>query len=301
MIDSCNEWSNLKKVLIGQATDANWPVSDTIFGQELNKHNLSLRGPVSQRVIEEINQDLDSLATQLISHGIEVVRPDPLNFQTHDGMHCVTPRDRLLIYGDTIIDTVTLFESRNMEAQCYYDVLKSASKWSIMPRSQGMILDASNVIRLNHSLLYLDSVSGNNLAYQWLCNQFPDTVIERCNFYQGMHLNSTVMPLREGLVMLNASRVRFDSVPRVFDGWHKIWINTVTESGPYLSPWASKWSALSVLVIDPHTVVVDKTQTELIKMLKSYRFEVIPMQLRHSGLFGCGFHSVALDLVRQNS
>lgn len=298
---SCNEWSTLKKVVVGTATDANWPVSDSIFAQQCNKYNSHLRGPVSQTVIEELNQDLDNLAAALYSHGIEVVRPDPLNFQTHDGMHCVTPRDRLLIFGSTAVDTMPLFESKLMELQCYFDILQSAQQSITMPRDQGMILDAANVLRLNNYMLYLDSVSGNNQAYQWLCEQFPNVTIERCDFYQGIHLNSTVMPLREGLVMLNADRVKFDSVPRVFDGWHKIWISNVADSGPYLSPWASKWTALSVLVIDPHIVIVDQTQTQLIKTLKSYRFEVIPMQLRHSGLFGAGFHSMTLDLVRQSA
>jgi len=64
-------------------------------------------------------------------------------------------------------------------------------------------------------------------------------------------------------------------------------------------PYASKWIAMNMLVVDPETVIVDRHQTELIKTLESYRFRVIPHELRHSRTLGGGFHCVTLDLVRQ--
>jgi glycine amidinotransferase len=149
-------------------------------------------------------------------------------------------------------------------------------------------------------MLMLESASGNRAAYDWLCNQFPDTQIELCNFYSGVHIDSTIVALREGLVMLNASRVKFDQVPEVFDGWHKIWVNDVVAQDFYQYPYASKWIAMNMLTVDPHTVIVDRHQTALIKTLESYRFTVIPLELRHSRTLGGGFHCVTLDLVRSN-
>ena len=98
--------------------------------------------------------------------------------------------------------------------------------------------------------------------------------------------------------MLNASRVTADTVPRAFDGWHKIWINDVVAQDFYKYPYASKWIAMNMLVVDQHTVIVDRHQTELIKSLESYEFTVIPLELRHSRTLGGGFHCVTLDLVR---
>ena len=109
------------------------------------------------------------------------------------------------------------------------------------------------------------------------------------------------MPLREGLVLLNGQRVGFDTVPKVFDGWHKIWVNDVVAQDFYQYPYASKWIAMNMLVVDPHTVICDADQTELIKTLKSYQFEVIPLRLRQSRTLGGGFHCVTLDLVRQTN
>jgi N-dimethylarginine dimethylaminohydrolase len=67
----------------------------------------------------------------------------------------------------------------------------------------------------------------------------------------------------------------------------------------YQYPYASKWIALNMLVVDPNTVIVDKQQTLLIETLESYNFTVIPLELRHSRTLGGGFHCVTLDLLRQ--
>jgi glycine amidinotransferase/scyllo-inosamine-4-phosphate amidinotransferase 1 len=98
--------------------------------------------------------------------------------------------------------------------------------------------------------------------------------------------------------MLNGSRVTLDTVPKAFDGWHKIWVNDVVAQDFYEYPYASKWIAMNMLVVDQHTVIVDRNQPELIRTLESYRFTVIPLELRHSRTLGGGFHCVTLDLVR---
>lgn len=304
MIHSYNEWDKLRKVVVGSATHANWPVADPVFSRESEKTTWKETpvpsGPVPQRIIDEANEDLDLLAATLASLGVEVVRPDPLNFQTHDGMYNYCPRDRLLIYGSTVVDPAMMYPCRDMERQCYQTIVDQAPHYLYMPRNEGLILDAANVLRLNDKMLFLESASGNRAAYEWLQQQFVDVKIELCNFYAGVHIDSTIVALREGIVMLNASRVGFDDVPSVFAGWHKIWISDVVAQDFYQYPYASKWIAMNMLVVDPHTVIVDSAQVDLIKTLESYRFEVIPLQLRHSRTLGGGFHCVTLDLHRQS-
>jgi len=168
-----------------------------------------------------------------------------------------------------------------------------------MPRDQDMVLDAANVLRLNNQMLFLESASGNKRAYSWLRKQFPDVIIELCNFYSGVHIDSTIVPLREGLVLVNASRVNMDNLPRVFDDWEVVWATDVVAQDFYQYPYASKWIALNMLVVDPSTVIVDRNQTNLIRMLELYKFTVIPLELRHSRTLGGGFHCVTLDLIRQ--
>jgi len=302
MILSYDEWSPLKRIVVGDATHANWPVMDPVFSKESEKTTWKEtpvpKGPVLQRIIDEANEDLDGLAKALMLLGVQVIRPDPLNFQVHDGMYNYCPRDRLLVYGSTIVNPAMMYPCRDMELQCYHDIVDEAEHYHFMPRNEGMILDAANVCRLGDKMLFLESASGNRKAYEWLCDVFPDVEIELCNFYAGVHIDSTIVPLREGLVLLNASRVSFETVPKVFDGWQKIWVNDVVAQGFHEYPYASKWIAMNMLVVDPNTVIVDKHQTDLIKTLESYKFTVIPHELRHSRTLGGGFHCVTLDLER---
>lgn len=303
MICSWNEWSPLKTIIVGDATAANWPRFDPVFAKESEKTTWKdspvPSGPVPQFIVDEANVDLDTLSQTLRQLGVEVFRPSYLNFQSHDGMYNYCPRDRLLIVGSTVVDCAMMYPCRDMELQCYHNFLQKANVIT-MPRDQGLILDAANVCRINDTLLFLESASGNAAAYQWLSDTFPDLTIEKCNFYSGVHIDSTIVPLREGLVMLNAARVTPDTVPRVFESWEKIWIQDVVAQDFYRYPYASKWIAMNMLVVDPFTVICDKNQPQLIKLLEQKKFTVIPLQLRQSRTLGGGFHCVTLDLVRSH-
>ena len=303
MIHSYNEWDAIKEVVVGRADFANWPSDDPVFAQESFKTTWKETpvpsGPVPDWIIDEANEDLDMLALVLEKCGAIVHRPKELNYQALGGMYSYCPRDRLLIYGDTVVDPAMMYPFRDMEIETLEDVVYRADNVIRMPRNEGMILDAANVLRLNDSLLFLESASGNLKAAHWLQLHFPDTNIEICNFYSGVHIDSTIVPLREGLVLVNASRVNNENLPRVFHNWEVIWASDVVEQGFYQYPYASKWIALNMLVVDPTTVIVDKHQTQLIKMLEDYNILVIPLELRHSRTLGGGFHCVTLDLVRQ--
>jgi N-dimethylarginine dimethylaminohydrolase len=305
MILSYNEWDPLKQIVVGDATHANWPVSDPVFAKEGEKTTWKEspvpRGPVPQRIIDEANEDLDTLASTLMSLGVEVIRPDALNFQVHDGMYNYCPRDRLLIYGNTIVDPAMMYPCRDMELQCYYDTVDDAEHYHFMPRNEGMVLDAANVCRLGDKMLFLESASGNRKAYEWLCGIFPEVEIELCNFYAGVHIDSTVVPLREGLVLLNGSRVNETNCPKVFQNWEKIFVDVVEPQDFYQYPYASKWIALNMLVVDPQTVICDSQQTALHTALEKRGFTVIPLKLRHSRTLGGGFHCVTLDTWRQHA
>lgn len=302
MISSYNEWDSLKKVVVGRADHANWPVNDPVYRKEaansLWTESAAPTGPVPQWIIDEANEDLDTLCKTLVKLGVEVVRPDDLNFQKLDGLYNYCPRDRFLVYGNTIIDPAMMYPCRDMEYQCYVNILEEAGRILHMPRSEGLVFDAANVCRLGDSMLYLESSSGNRLAYEWLCRQFPGVKIELCNFYSGVHIDSTIVPLREGLVLLNGSRVNEKNLPNVFKDWNKIYINDVEAQSFHEYPYASKWIALNMLVVDTQTVICDKNQPELIKALELWNFNVIPLELRHSRTLGGGFHCVTLDLLR---
>ena len=302
MISTYNEWDSLKSVVVGSAKYANWPTTDPVFARESEKTTWKETpvpsGPVPDHIVEEADEDLNILAYTLHNLGIHVIRPSPRNYPVTGGMYNYCPRDRLLVYGSTIVDPAMMYPCRDQEILTLEEVTHKSHDIRVMPRDQGMVFDAANVCRLNDTWLYLESDSGNRKAYEWLCDQFPDVSIELVNFYSGVHIDSTIVPLREGLVMLNGSRVTEATVPKCLQSWEKIWVTDVVAQGFYQYPYASKWIAMNMLVVDPNTVIVDKHQQELISTLENHKFTVIPLELRHSRTLGGGFHCVTLDVLR---
>ena len=307
MIHTCNEWDPLKAIVVGSATHANWPTSDPVFAYEGKKTTWTQTpvpsGPVPTFIVDQANRELDLLSETLLHHGVTVHRPKSMDFVAQQGMYNYCPRDRLLVWNNVIVDCAMMYPCRDQEIQNYQRILEQAQQVLVMPRDQGLILDAANVCRLGNDWLFLESASGNRAAYEWLCEKFPKVNIELCNFYAGVHIDSTIVPLREGLVMLNASRVNKDNCPRVFDYWEKIWVtdDMIQPQDFYQYPYASKWIAMNMLVLDPETVILDSAQTQLITLLKQYGIDSIPLTLSHSRTLGGGFHCVTLDIRRQHA
>ena len=304
MIDTRNEWDPLEAIVVGSAAHANWPTSDPVFAQECDKTTWTKTavptGPVPQAIVDQANLELDILSETLVRHGVTVYRPRPMDFVAQQGMYNYCPRDRLLVWGDTVVDVNMMYPCRNQEIKNYYRVLSEAQNILTMPRDRDMVLDAANVCRLGDTWLFLESASGNRAAYDWLCEKFPQVNIELCNFYAGVHIDSTIVPVREGLVLLNASRVNADNCPRAFDDWDKIWVtdDMIVAQDFYQYPYASKWIAMNMLMLDPETVILDAAQTQLINVLKRHKIDVIPLTLSHSRTLGGGFHCVTLDTRR---
>jgi N-dimethylarginine dimethylaminohydrolase len=302
-IHSYNEWDRIREIVVGVADHANWPTDDPVFARESEKTSWTETpvpaGPVPQWIIDESNEDLDGLAYILEQAGATVHRPRKMDFVERGGMYNYCPRDRLLIANDVIVDTAMMYPCRDMEIEAL-DFVTEGNAVVRMPRDMSMVLDAANIARLNNRWIFLESHSGNRNAALWLKAQFPWVSIEVVNFYAGVHIDSTVVPLREGVVMLNAARVKPDAVPECLRDWDKIWIEDCVPQSFHEYPYASKWIGMNTLSIDPTTVIVDAAQTEIIKRLEEKKFTVVPHTLRHSRTLGGGFHCVTLDTWREN-
>ena len=118
-INSKNEYDKLISCVVGDATAARFPELDEIFNYNKEVTNWKEtplpRGKFSQHIIDEANEDLQLLADTLTGLGVDVIRPSAFNFQAHDGMYNYCPRDRLLVYGDNIIDTAMMYPCRDMD------------------------------------------------------------------------------------------------------------------------------------------------------------------------------------------
>ena len=322
-----NDWAPLEEIIVGTARGYRIPPLSKSFVKsqfpEYNEDDIPV-GPYPDWVIEEAEEDLEILSETLRSLDIVVHRPDLTYADLHDNWHYYSPRDCTLIVGDTIIETPSPIVNRQYETWGYRKIFnnlyESGYKWIKAPtpilfddsfkedargvpslNNHEILFEAANCVRVNDDILFQVSNTGNERGARWLQDVLVDKKVHLCkNLYSYAHLDSTIIPLREGLVMYNASRVNEDNEPDLFKSWDKIWIDECYSAAPRTNlPWgASEWIGMNMLSISPMLAVVDKKQEQIIKKLEEHRISVIPLELRHDRLLAGGFHCVTLDLRR---
>ncbi len=163
--------------------------------------------------------------------------------------------------------------------------------------------DAANVLRIGKDLLYQVSRSGNEAGLRWLDSTLRllgDLRIHPLrDVYGYTHIDTTIVLLRPGLVMLNPERIPQDRVPAIFKGWDILWCPPLELRTPAVVPnISSPWIAMNLLMVNPGLAIADAAQPGLLKALEKHGIEVIPRRLRHAQVLGGGFHCVTLDIVR---
>ena len=241
--------------------------------------------------------------------------------------HC--PRDLTLVVGDTLIETPSPIWNRQFETWAYRDIFtklwNEGYNWIKAPvpmlydenykedtkgvpslHNEEILFEAANCVRVNDDILYQVSNTGNENGAKWLQRVLGDSykVHMAKDLYSYAHLDSTIVPIREGLVLYNADRVTPENEPELFKSWDKIWINEcVGPTEPPLGlPWgASEWIGMNLLSVNENLAIVDKKQTQIHERLNYFGVETIPLELRHDRIISGGFHCVTLDLKRKSS
>ena len=189
-----------------------------------------------------------------------------------------------------------------------------------------ILFEAANTVRMGRDLLYLASSSGNIKGAKWLQSvvgsEYKVHISDK--LYRASHIDSTVLCLRPGLVLLNSKRVTKETLPKIFDKWDKIWFDDVAPTleselnfqnkvrdplsielkklgfSSNLEGMSSPWVGMNFLSIDQNTVLVDERQKNLIKVLEKNKFTTVPVKLRHMYTQGGGIHCATLDTVRDS-
>ncbi|HYC56691.1 MAG TPA: hypothetical protein VEL28_17305 [Candidatus Binatia bacterium] len=279
-------------------------------------------------------------------------------YVTGCGDHVYNMRDLHLVVGDMVVESPSQEPHRYFESlglyPIWYDYMKEGFRWICgpKPRLNGhhmityyadgkdayddgqkfikltedeILFEAANTVRMGRDLLYLVSRSGNHLGAKWLQNVLGSDyrVHTTDKIYRSSHIDSTVLCLRPGLVLLNATRVSPETCPEVLAKWDKIWFSDIAptpestvkfhqdvrkkisrelaelgvQSG--LESIASPWIGMNILSIDPKHVVVDERQHGLMKVLEKHGLQPVPIRFRHSYYMG-GIHCSTLDTVRDS-
>lgn len=345
VVSSHNDWDPLEEVFVGIADHARIPTVDKSthsfgFADCEWDHIKDLEGPSPQWVIDEANEDLDNFSKVLTDLGVKVRRPESIDhsveFSTPDwkttGWYTYCPRDLLLPLDNVIIDCPGAMRARQMETTAYreflYEAMAGGSQWISAPRpklldssyqlddlsiptlvNEEIVFDAPNVVRLGNDLLYQVSNSGTLLGGQWL-----KTILEPLGykihlaekFYSFSHFDSTVIPLRPGLVLFNGDRINEDWYPPIFKDWDKIFFpgDQVHDIGTNLpngvSP-CSKYIGLNFMSVNEELVICDENQHALRKVLDQHGIESIGLPMRQARTLSGGFHCVTLDTKRKGN
>ena len=342
-ISTHNDWDPLKKVIVGHANNARVPTIDSStmsfsYASKTKSEMKKFEGPLPQLIVDEANEDIEELVEVLKKFEVKVYRPDILDtsieFSTphwkSTGWYAWCPRDLLLPLDNLMIEAPSPSRSRYFETIAYHKIMLEAIQngveWVSAPKPilkdelfsfEDMtkptllnfepVFDAPNIIRLGKDLLYQVSNSGNKMGFQWLKNVLEPRGYRLHlaeNVYSFAHFDSTIIPLRPGLVLLNSTRVTPKNCPKIFAKWDKIYFNEMAASDkstfyPENFLPCSPYIGLNILSINETTVCVDKRQNSLIKTLESKGIICIPLPMRHARVLSGGFHCATLDLLRE--
>jgi glycine amidinotransferase len=251
--------------------------------------------------------------------------------------YCIAcPRDGFLVVGDEIIETPMASRSRYFEAYAYRRLFKgyfaAGARWTAAPRPElrdelyderwtppapgeplrYMInelepdFDAADFVRCGRDIFGIRSNVTNAFGFAWLRRHLGDRyrvheIASRCR--TPMHIDSSFMPLAPGKVLVNPDYVDPAALPPMFRSWDVL-VAPPPDPAPR-SAWrfrasqCSPWISINVLMLDPKRVVVESSQTTLIRALRDWGFEPIPCAFLSYAPFGGSFHCATLDVRRR--
>ena len=315
-----NEWDKLTEVIVGSASGARVPDLDLsmrlVNCADVPDESTIKTGPYPEQVIQEANEDLDVFARFLKNEGVKVLRPQregPVLYYDY------CPRDIVFLHGKHAIATPQPIRARAynyqaiaqhlpgiIEAPRYYaddlyntDCLGDPDTLALTEVAPAF--DAANCIRANDDILYLVSNSGNVAGANWLREHTGLNVHLLEGVYSYMHIDSTVAFLREGLMLLNPTRIKDVSVlPEPFRSWDYIMCPEPTDIG-YYGDYnnASVWINMNMLSISPTLVALEENQHSLRLELEKHGIDCAMLPTRHQRTLGGGFHCVTADTRRQ--
>ena len=245
------------------------------------------------------------------------------------------PRDSMLVIGDEIIETPMAWPCRYFETQSYRPILKDyfqrGARWTSAPRPQladelfdpefrvpkkgepisyiltefEPVFDAADFFRCGRDLFVTRSNVTNASGIEWLRRHLGDgyrihEIESRCP--NPMHIDTTILPLGPGKILINPEYIDVDHLPAVLKGWD---ILVAPESDPITDPvlritsLCGKWLNMNVLMVDEKRVIVDPHHTATVRAFENWGFEPIPCKFLHYAAFGGAFHCATLDVRRR--
>lgn len=256
------------------------------------------------------------------------------DWEVMNGFCAANPRDVFLVIGNEIIEAPMADRSRYFESWAYRSLLKEylkgGAKWVAAPKPQLLdaqydpdyktpapgeerrfvitefepTFDAADFVRFGRDIFVQKSHVTNSLGIEWVRRHLGDEyrvheVHSLCP--QALHIDTTLVPLAPGKVLVNPLFIDVDNLPDYFKSWD-ILLAPKPNRTPmtlYDTKVISQWVNMNVLSLDEERVIVEKSQEYMIQALKDWGFKPIPCEFESYYPFMGSFHCATLDVRRR--
>ncbi|MBW2341370.1 MAG: serine/threonine protein kinase [Deltaproteobacteria bacterium] len=183
---------------------------------------------------------------------------------------------------------------------------RRAEKTGWIPTEQEPLFDAADVVRFGKDLFVQKSMVTNDAGIDWLRRHYPNHRIHKVRYKEltPWHMDTTLVPLRPGLVIFNPVRTPLEKAQRELfekNDWEIIQGPKSVLDKKRPMTFCSIWLNLNILVLDPKTVCVEASETPVIELLDKHGLEVIPVPFYEVSPFGGGLHCGSADVFREGT
>lgn len=333
-----NEWSTLRAVVVGRGEHACFPnepanmiraTMPTDFQSEFKHLN-----PFPAHIVKAATQELDDFAKALGERGIRVYRPRLIDWRVQQGYTGAMVRDGLLSIGNTLIEAPFAWGCRRdeinlalgdflneMEQNGSNKIVRApknsksgaiyrethwdehSNNWAI--NNTRPAFDAADFMRFGKLILGQLSNVTNMKGVEYLQAAVPagyEVELLEVNDPGAMHIDATILPLRDGLLIYNPLRTTKAAIRKhkALGDWEcqACPMPRARQEGEPPLFMTSNWLMMNILSIDAKTAVVEESDDEFAEWLGSLGIETIKLPFKNVHSIGGSFHCATVDLVR---
>ena len=163
--------------------------------------------------------------------------------------------------------------------------------------------DAASFARFGRDIFWQPDLVSNEFGAAWLARHLgPEFRIHRVRFREPLptHIDTTLVPVRPGLALVNPQRPCLDDALSIFsrNGWQLVPAPPSVRSGKSPSREVSNWISMNILMLDERTAMVEQAEAPTIALMKSLGCDVIPVPFDRVYPFGGGLHCATCDIRR---
>jgi len=193
-----------------------------------------------------------------------------------------------------------------------WETLSDAEKNKIIESSDWILteqepcFDAADIVRFGKDLFVQKSMVTNDAGIDWLRRHYPDHRVHKVRYKETMpwHMDTTLVPLRPGLVMFNPVRTPLEKAQQELfekNGWEIIIGPKSVLSKKRPMTFCSIWLNLNILSLDPKTVFVEASEEPVMELFAKHGLEVVPVPFYEVSPFGGGLHCSSADVYREGT